>query len=257
MRPPGHGWRRVARWVLVSLLLALGVLLGGVEALYRYGLSRVGELPRPPAALQTNLATRALWADAEERPLQLEPRWPWTLLTDFVRLLWETSRHERHARPAGSQMAWYVARQWMRAPRPGQEQPRMREWHLRGLALSVWLSRHWSAEELLTAYAEGAAFGRNLTGLDAAARRYFDKAPGQLALHEAALLAGLPQSPKRYDPFCHPERALQRRDVVLSRLQRLGWISDAELEEARKQPLPARLPSGQSRTDPPDGPCPP
>ncbi|MFL5351813.1 transglycosylase domain-containing protein [Archangium sp.] len=228
--------------MLVLLLLALGVLLGSVEALYRYGLSLVGELPRPPVALRTDLATRALWADTEEGPLRLEPRWSWTLAADFVQTLWLDSRYERHERTAGSQLAWYVARQWMRS-RPGPEARSPRNWHLRGLALSVWLSRHWSAEEVLTAYAEGVWFGRDLTGLDAAARRYFGKPPGQLVLHEAALLAGLPQSPERNDPFCHPERARQRRDVVLSRLQRLGWISDTEREEARKQPL---LPVGLS-----------
>ncbi|MFE8595564.1 transglycosylase domain-containing protein [Archangium violaceum] len=221
--------------MLVLLLLVPLVLLGSVECLYRYTLSRVGELPRVPVA-RTDLATRALWAATEEGPLQLEPRWPWTLVAEFAQVSW----HPRHERTAGSLTSWYVARQWMTS-RPGHESTSMRNWHLRGLALCMWISRHWTVEELLTAYAEGSGFGRNIIGLDAAARRYFGKAPGQLALHEAALLAGLPQSPARYDPFCQPERALQRRNVVLSRLQGLGWISEAQGEEARKQPLPPAI----------------
>ncbi|WP_157758172.1 transglycosylase domain-containing protein [Cystobacter fuscus] len=108
------------------------------------------------------------------------------------------------------------------------------------LALTVWISRHWSAEELLTAYAQRAPFGRGLIGLEAAARSYFGVEPERLALHEAALLAGLPQSPSRYSPLVHPEAALRRRDFVLSRLQSAGLISEAQREDARKQPLPVR-----------------
>jgi len=59
---------------------------------------------------------------------------------------------------------------------------------------------------VLTAYAEWAWFGEGLVGMEAAARRYFGKPAEQLALHEAALLAGLPQSPSRYDPLRRPSR---------------------------------------------------
>jgi membrane peptidoglycan carboxypeptidase len=133
-------------------------------------------------------------------------------------------------------MAWSVARAWL-AERPGAQNPRALERSVQGLALSVWLSRHWSAEQLLTARAEQAFFGRGLKGLDAAAWRYFGKPPEQLALHEVALLAGLPSAPSRFDPFCRPEQALRRRAWVLARLQALEWISEAEREAAQGQPL--------------------
>jgi membrane carboxypeptidase/penicillin-binding protein len=225
--------------VLALLLLPPLLLLGSVEAVYRYGLSRVGELPRAPVP-RTDFATHVLWAGLEEGPLRLEPRWPWTLVAEFVR----ASR--RHARPsAGSRMSWDVARRWLRS-RPGHEHTPMLDWHLQGLALCVWISRHWTEEELLTAHAEGAGFGRDVLGLDAAARRYFGKEPARLAVHEAAFLAGLTSSPTRFDPLCQPERALRRRELVLSRLQTLGWLSEAQREEARKQPLlPAALTAGQ------------
>jgi membrane peptidoglycan carboxypeptidase len=113
----------------------------------------------------------------------------------------------------------------------------MLNWHFHGLALSVWVSRHWTAEEVMASYAENASFGGGLIGIDAAARWYFGEEPARLALHEAALLAALAQAPARNDPLCRPEAALERRDVVLSRLQALGWISEAQREEARRQPL--------------------
>ncbi|PTL83178.1 transglycosylase domain-containing protein [Vitiosangium sp. GDMCC 1.1324] len=233
MRPRSHtGYRRLWRWALAVLLLVPLLLLGSVEALYRYGLSRVGELPRAPRP-RTDFATRVLWTSMEEGPLLLEPRWPWTLIANFAHLYCHPRDRQQ---PAGSHLSSFVALRWL-ASRPEQERTPMLNWHFHGLALSIWISRHWTAEELMSAGAEGARFGRNLIGLDAAARRYFDKEPVQLALHEAAFLAALAQSPARSNPVCRPETALRRRDFVLSHLRALGWISDAQLEDARKQPL--------------------
>jgi membrane peptidoglycan carboxypeptidase len=133
-----------------------------------------------------------------------------------------------------------TASQWLasRPLREGERPEGTLHRTFQALALTVWISRHWSAEELLTAYAERAPFGRGLIGLDAAARRYFGVEPERLSLHEAALLAGLPQAPSRYDPRSHPEAALRRRDFVLSRLLSAGLISEAQREEARMRPLP-------------------
>nr|QKW93735.1 multimodular transpeptidase-transglycosylase [Vitiosangium cumulatum] len=233
MRPRSHtGYRRLWRWGLAVLLLPPLLLLGSVEALYRYALSRVGELPRAPRP-RTDFATQAIWASMEDGPLRLEPRWPWTLIADFVHLY----RNPRdRQQPAGSHLSSFVALRWL-ASRPEQERAPMLNWHLHGLALSIWISRHWTAEELMTAGAESARYGRDLIGLDAAARRYFGKEPARLALHEAALLGAVAQSPARSDPVCRPERAFRRRDFVLSRLRAREWISEAQLEEARKQPL--------------------
>jgi membrane peptidoglycan carboxypeptidase len=121
--------------------------------------------------------------------------------------------------------------------RPQRQGERRLDRMFQEIALTIWLSRHWTAEEVLTAYAERVWFGEGLIGLDAAARRYFCKPPEQLAFHEAALLAGLPQSPSRYDPLRRPEQARKRQDFVLGRLRTLGWITEAEWEAARGQPL--------------------
>ena len=224
MCPSSHGGRRRAvRWVLALLLLPPVLLLGSVEALYRHALARVGAEPRAPVP-RTDFVFQVLWAAEENGPPRLEPRWPWTLVTRFTRP------------PAGTRMAEAVARQWL-ASRPEQPPPGGLRQGLQRLAVAIWLSRHWSVEELLTAYGEGAWFGGDLHGLDAAARGYFGKAPGQLALHEAALLAGLPQSPKRHDPVLHPEAARRRRNLVLSRLLALRWIAETQFLDARNQPL--------------------
>ncbi len=233
MRLPDLGWnRRIGRWALALLLLPPLLLREGVELLYRYGLSRVDGRPQAPEP-HLGFASRVLWAVEEPGPLRLEPRWSWTLVADFA----HAAQHPRRPAPAsGSRLSGQVAGRWLFS-RPGGKTTRTLTRHTQELALSIWISRHWSAEELLTVFAQRAPFGPGITGLEAAARTYFDKEPGQLALHEAALLAGLPRSPTRYDPFCHPERARQRREAVLSRLLTLGWISEPLLEDARKQPL--------------------
>lgn len=236
MSPLSHGRRvRLLRWGLTALLLPPLLLLGSVEAVYRYELSHVGELPRAPRP-RTGFALQVLWEVEERGPLQLEPLWPWRFVNNLLEVAWHPGRGQRSA---GQHLAWMVAGRWL-ASRP-QGEPAS-HWSLHRLVLSIWISRHWTAEELLTAYAESASFGKGIIGLDAAARRYFDKEPEQLALHEVVLLAGLPQSPSRYDPICRPETALKRREYVLSRLHHLRGLSEPQLEEARKQPLlPAAL----------------
>lgn len=235
MCPLSHGrYRRLWRWGLAILLLPPLLLLGSVEATYLYTLSRVGELPQAPIP-RRGFVYLVLWSAEEAGPLQLEPLWPWSILDQYIP---RTARNRRDS--AGRQFASLVARRWV-VERPQREGEQHLDRIFQELALTIWLSRHWTAEEVLTAYAEGAGFGKDIIGLDAAARRYFGKQPEQLALHEAALLAGLPPSPSRYDPFLRPEAALERREYVLGRLRASGLISEAQLEEAREQPL---LPGG-------------
>ncbi|PYN50381.1 MAG: hypothetical protein DME00_05790 [Candidatus Rokuibacteriota bacterium] len=76
-----------------------------------------------------------------------------------------------------------------------------------------------------------------IRGVGAAARAYFRKDVHQLALTEAALIAGMARAPNSYSPAANPERARQRRDAVLGRMRELGWISAADLETGRRQPL--------------------
>lgn len=92
-------------------------------------------------------------------------------------------------------------------------------------------------DEILEHYLNVAPYGGNLRGVEAAARRYFGKAARDLALSEAALLAGLPQSPERLRPDRHPDRALARRNHVLRRLLDTGQIDVDRFEHARAMPL--------------------
>ena len=92
-------------------------------------------------------------------------------------------------------------------------------------------------QQILELYLNQIFLGRNAYGVQAAARAYFDKDVGDLALHEAAYLAILPKGPANYRPEVHMERALERRNWVLSEMLRNGFITQAQYEEARAQPL--------------------
>ena len=76
-----------------------------------------------------------------------------------------------------------------------------------------------------------------MQGCDDAAQKIFGHAVETLTAAEAALLAGLPQSPSSYSPWRHPERALKRRDFVLHRMREAGALDDAQLATALAAPL--------------------
>lgn len=108
------------------------------------------------------------------------------------------------------------------------------------LLVSLQIESQFSKAEILEAYVNQIYFGPRAQGVAAAAGQFFGKNAAQLDLAEAALLAGLPQSPSRYNPLRHPERAKRRQKVVLARLVAVGAITPAEAAEAAEAPLTFR-----------------
>lgn len=94
-------------------------------------------------------------------------------------------------------------------------------------------------DEILTRYLNISYFGSGAYGVQTAARTYFNKNAKQLTLPEAALLAGLVQSPSRYDPYRDPKRkaATARRNIVLDEMASLGYITPAQQKAAQTSPV--------------------
>ncbi len=116
------------------------------------------------------------------------------------------------------------------------------------------IERRFSKDAILAAYCNGINFGPYAYGIEEAATSYFGKHAANLTLAESALLAGLPQSPSRYNPYRHPERAIERQRWVLRRMLSLGWISEKEYrraldEELAFQPLYASVDEGRYYLD--------
>jgi penicillin-binding protein 1A len=117
-------------------------------------------------------------------------------------------------------------------------------------ALAYRLERHWSKDKILTEYLNTVYFGQGAYGIEAASRTYFGAAhPGcgtetepcaaVLEPWEAAMLAGIIQSPSAYDPKVFPENTLARRNLVLERMGEQGYISTEQMREGQEQALPS------------------
>ncbi len=103
--------------------------------------------------------------------------------------------------------------------------------------LAMELEKRYDKQEILEMFLNAIYFGEGAYGAEAAARTYFSKHANELTLAEAALLAGLPQQPSRMSPYEHPDRALARRNTVLSRMLRNGFITQEEYDTAVATPL--------------------
>lgn len=110
----------------------------------------------------------------------------------------------------------------------------------RALALEADHDKQDILEAYLNSVYLGHVDGQALHGFGAAARAFFDRRAVELSLAEAATLAGVIRSPNRLSPLRHPEAARERRDVVLGRLEELGWIPTGEVAAARQAPLRTR-----------------
>ena len=97
-----------------------------------------------------------------------------------------------------------------------------------------------SKDEILELYFNQIYLGQRAYGFAAAAQVYFGKPLREINLAEAAMLAGLPKAPSRYNPVVNPKRAKARQLYVLRRMQELGYISGEEFKTAEKQPVRAR-----------------
>ena len=110
--------------------------------------------------------------------------------------------------------------------------------------LAVLLEWRYDKRLILQAYLNEIYWGRanrvDVMGVGAAAWAYFSKAPDQLSLSEAALLAGMIQSPGNLSPLSSPEAARARRDIVLGRLAQLRWVEPGRLEAAAAEPITVR-----------------
>ncbi|MGH3133539.1 MAG: PBP1A family penicillin-binding protein [Gaiellaceae bacterium] len=109
---------------------------------------------------------------------------------------------------------------------------------VREAALAWQLEQRWSKDRILTAYLNTIYFGNGAYGIQQAARTYFHKGAKYLELHEAALLAGLPADPARYDPVTNPRNAKERRRHVLAMMLGQGKITRADFVRSSSAPLP-------------------
>ena len=103
--------------------------------------------------------------------------------------------------------------------------------------LSLRIEQAYSKDKILELYLNEIFLGLGSYGVASAALTYFDKSVHELTLAETAYLAALPKGPNNYNPFRYPDRAIERRNWVIDRMVENGYVTAAEGEEAKKQPL--------------------
>ena len=118
----------------------------------------------------------------------------------------------------------------------------------RELLVSLQIEAQYDKGEILAAYLNQIPFGVGAHGVEQAARSFFGKSAADLNLSESALLAGLPKSPTRYNPYRHFERAKKRQKVVLARMVAAGYISADEAQQAAAELLKLQPQSNATRT---------
>jgi penicillin-binding protein 2D len=99
------------------------------------------------------------------------------------------------------------------------------------------MERHYDKQQILEAYLNQIHFGHGWYGIEEAARHYFGIPAAKLSLAQAATLAALPKGPALYDPVRHPDRARERRDLVLTLMAQQNYVSAEAAAAAKAEPV--------------------
>ncbi len=116
--------------------------------------------------------------------------------------------------------------------------------------LAIQIERTFTKQQIFTLYGNQIYLGSGMYGFEAASQYYFSKHAKDVTLPEAALLAGLPKAPGSYSPLINPEKALRRRNLVLSEMEGDKVISHEQAEQARNSPLGLHITQPQSMVAP-------
>jgi len=105
------------------------------------------------------------------------------------------------------------------------------------IVLATELERRYTKQQIMEMYLNGIYYGGNAYGIDQASRQYFGKSATDLTIGEAALLAGLPLGPSRFDPVANYSASIERRDYILNKMHDNNYITDDQLKEAQAEKL--------------------
>lgn len=109
---------------------------------------------------------------------------------------------------------------------------KIKEW-----IIATRLERRYTKEEIITMYFNEYDFVNQAVGIESAAHIYFDKSPAKLTTVESAMLVGMFKNASLYNPLRNPEGVINRRNVVLSQMEKYGYISEQVMDSLQKLPL--------------------
>jgi penicillin-binding protein 1A len=257
---PAHGRRKLAGKLTLAALLILAVITGslaGLTLVYSVDLPQIHDLERYRPSTTTELYDqkgRIIGSFALERrevvnyddfaPVlrqavisiedkSFESHWGINVLR-IAGALWHDLRSHGRAQGA-STLTMQLARNLFLS----SERTVFRK--VQEAYLAIQIERAFTKQQIFTLYGNQIYLGSGMYGFEAASQYYFSKHACDLALTEAALLAGLPKGPVAYSPVLNPDKALRRRNLVLSEMESDGVITHAQAEQARSAPLGLRI----------------
>jgi penicillin-binding protein 1A len=272
---PERMQRRMKR-LRFAVILLLALMLGLVSFVFGMFMAVASDLPPLEDSQQYNNARNSVLLDYRDRPIAILSKQSQILVTasqippivkeavisiedkrfmtnsgidlrSIARAFLEDILHQQAVQGAST-----IEQQFVKNALEEQGHRTIFE-KLREAALAFHLAHRWSKEKIITEYLNTIYFGNGAYGIEAAARTYFGqevnhagcglpKAPlcvSELQPWEAALLAGIIQSPNYYNPITNPEAARKRRNLVLYQMLQQGYLTKPEYEESIAQALPA------------------
>src|SRR5438445_2885463 len=157
----------------------------------------------------------------------------WRILAAAV-----TDVAERRAAQGASTLTQQVARNLK--DQFGLTNEKLLERKIKEAILAIQIEKRYTKKEIFTIYCNQMYLGHGAYGVEAASRLYFNKSNKQLTLEEAALVAGIFQTPERQSPFVDMKRAVQRRNVVLQRMAEERYVTPGQADAARQKPIVTR-----------------
>ena len=246
--------KRTIKALLLGIAVGCAAAYAGLWGLYAWLLPPAADLPRPPVDLQTPppLVADALWASFgyREQP-RLKAMGPLRWLALFAchaRVRDRAGHHACDQSAPGLLQASRIASHHAYDTGLGRG-----NLHFMRAAMALWVTRHWTAEQMVAWLAAEAYFTPRAAGVDDAARLMFGKDSESLSAHEAALLATGHRRPASLIPWCDRPRASDEARAILRRMADAGVITHEILERElatppKLQPLPAAV--GECRDRP-------
>ena len=260
--PPVPGQRRhkIASRSALVLLLLLAVITGslaGLTLVYSVDLPQINDLERYRPSTTTVLYDRKgriIGSFALERrevvgydgfsPVlrqavlsiedkKFESHWGINMIR-VMEALWHDLRSHGRAQGASTLTMQLARNLFLSSERTAARK-------LQEAYLAIQIERAFTKQQIFTLYGNQIYLGHGMYGFEAGAEFYFAKHAKDVTLPEAALLAGLPKGPSAFSPLLNPDKALRRRNLVLSEMESDHLISPSQAEEARNTPLGLRI----------------
>ncbi|MGR8949609.1 MAG: penicillin-binding protein 1A [Gammaproteobacteria bacterium] len=195
-------------------------------------IAEFGEKRRHPVAIDdVPLAMRQAFLAAEDDRFYDHPGVDWIAIVRAALDLLQSGAK----RQGGSTITMQVARNFFLSPEKTYERK------LKEIVLALKIERELSKDQILELYLNKIFLGHRAYGVGAAAQVYYGKSLDELSLAQHAMIAGLPKAPSRTNPVSSPKAARDRRHYVLSRMLKLGFISEEQFAVADEKPITASV----------------